>query len=99
LWQVFANAQLPHNLQDGNDHKSRNYISLLTEAAPVDGHGLGWFVGKSDSPRYLEHAGCGSGFATMMRLYPEAGLGIAILGNGTDLDRDGLMDLLAQLAW
>jgi CubicO group peptidase (beta-lactamase class C family) len=72
-------------------------ISLLTDTAPIDGHGLGWFVNESDSERYLEHAGGGPGFATMMRLYPERGVGIAILTNGTDLDRDGLMELVANL--
>jgi hypothetical protein len=34
-----------------------------------------------------------------MRLYPEERLGIAILANGTDLDRDGLADRLAQMDW
>jgi hypothetical protein len=74
-------------------------IALLTETAPVDGHGLGWFIDKTDSARYLEHAGGGPGFATIMRLYPEMGLGIAILSNSTDLDRDELVDLFAQLEW
>jgi hypothetical protein len=35
----------------------------------------------------------------MMRLYPERGLGMAILANGTDLDRQGLVDLLTSLDW
>lgn len=74
-------------------------VSLLTETAPIDGHGLGWFIGEANGSRYLEHAGGGPGFATMMRLYPDDGLGIAILANGTDLDRDGLMDLLAEMDW
>ena len=39
----------------------------------------------------------GPGFATTMRLYPEKGLGIVILANGTDLDRDGLADRLTEL--
>jgi D-alanyl-D-alanine carboxypeptidase len=74
-------------------------ISLLTDTTPIDGHGLGWFVDKSNLTRYLEHAGGGPGFATMMRLYPDRGIGIAILANGTDLNREGLMDLLANLEW
>jgi CubicO group peptidase (beta-lactamase class C family) len=74
-------------------------VSALTDTAPIDGHGLGWFVGESNNMPYLEHAGGGPGFATMMRLYPDAGLGIAILANGTDLDRSGLADLLAGMEW
>jgi CubicO group peptidase (beta-lactamase class C family) len=69
-------------------------ISTLTETPPIDGRGLGWAVGESTGERYLEHGGGGPGFATIMRLYPDAGIGIAILANGTALDRDGLADLL-----
>jgi len=71
-------------------------VSLLTDTAPIDGHSLGWFVGQSNGGRYLEHMGGGPGFATIMRVYPEKGLGIAILTNGTDMDRSGLADLLAS---
>jgi len=34
-----------------------------------------------------------------MRLYLEQGMEFAILANGTDLDRGGLMDLLAKMEW
>jgi CubicO group peptidase (beta-lactamase class C family) len=74
-------------------------VSLLTETPPIDGHGLGWFVNDSDNTRYLEHAGGGPGFATIMRLYPEKETSFAILANGTDLDRKGLMDLLGTMNW
>jgi CubicO group peptidase (beta-lactamase class C family) len=74
-------------------------ISLLTDAPPIDGHGLGWSVGKLNGTRYLEHAGGRPGFATVMRLYPDQGMGFAILSNGTDMDRDDLMDSLAQMEW
>lgn len=72
---------------------------MLTETPPIDGHGLGWSVGASNNALYLEHAGGGPGFATIMRLYPEKGIGFAILANGTDLDREGLMDMLAKMEW
>lgn len=74
-------------------------ISLMTETMPINNHGLGWMVGKSNNVLYLEHAGGGPGFATIMRLYPEKELGFAILANGTDLDREGLMALLENVAW
>jgi CubicO group peptidase (beta-lactamase class C family) len=74
-------------------------VSTLTETAPITGRGLGWYVGETNGERYIEHGGGGAGFATIMRLYPESGLGIAILANGTDLDRDGLAELLKRLDW
>jgi len=74
-------------------------ISMLTETPPIDGHGLGWIVGESKDDPYLEHAGGGPGFATIMRLYPDKGEGFAVLANGTDLDRDSLMDLLSTMDW
>ena len=84
---------------DENLLLSPESISLLTETPPIDSHGFGWSIGESKDELYLEHAGGGPGFATVMRLYPEKGIGLAILSNGTDLDRDGLMDLLASMEW
>ncbi len=92
-------AYLNLGMLDGELILHPESVSLLTETAPIDGHGLGWFVGEGNSSRFLEHAGGGPGFATMMRLYPDDGLGIAVLANGTDLDRDGLIDLLAEMDW
>ena len=73
-------------------------ISRLIDSEPLDGWGLGWAVGESDSERYLEHMGGGPGFATTLRIYPESGVGIAILANGTDFDRQGLANLLGKVA-
>jgi CubicO group peptidase (beta-lactamase class C family) len=92
-------AYLNRGTLDGNSILSSESISMLTGTEPLDDHGLGWFVYESKKERYLEHAGGGPGFATIMRLYPEAGVGIAILSNGTDLDRNGLVDLFAHLGW
>jgi CubicO group peptidase (beta-lactamase class C family) len=78
---------------------SSKSVSLLTNTIPIDGHGLGWFINESNNLRYIEHAGGGPGFATIMRLYPEENLGVAILANGTDLDQDGLEDLLMNPEW
>jgi len=82
---------------DGEPILSPESIAALTDTAPIDGRGLGWAVHKSNGERYLEHMGGGAGFATTMRIYPEVGLGIAILANGTDLDRSGLADLLRTI--
>ena len=87
-------AYLNHGILDGKRILSPESISTLTQTSPIDGHGLGWFVRDSNGARFLEHAGGGPGFATMMRLYPERGLGIALLANGTDLDGQGIIELL-----
>ncbi|HLO14561.1 MAG TPA: serine hydrolase domain-containing protein [Anaerolineales bacterium] len=92
-------AYLNHGTLDGETILRPESIAMLTETAPIDGHGLGWFIGESNGIRYLEHAGGGPGFATTMRLYPDKGLGITILTNGTDLDRTGLADLLVHIDW
>jgi len=92
-------AYLNRGALDGSRILNPGSISLMTATAPMDGHGLGWFVGESGSGRYLEHAGGGPGFATIMRVYPEIELGVAVLANGTDLDRENLVDLLANMTW
>jgi CubicO group peptidase (beta-lactamase class C family) len=62
-------------------------------------HGLGWYVIPEAGRVRLQHDGGGPGFATTMRLYPEERLGIALLANGTDLDRDGIASRLAEIDW
>jgi CubicO group peptidase (beta-lactamase class C family) len=92
-------AYLNGGTLDGKAILHPDSVSLLTNTSPLDGHGLGWFVDDSSESRTLGHAGGGPGFASVMRLYPERKLGIAILANGTDLDRDRLLDLIAGMAW
>lgn len=51
--------------------------------------GLGWFRRRSDRPmkvRYLEHLGGGGGFWNMMRLFPDLGAGVIVMGNATSYD-------------
>ncbi|NJC98868.1 MAG: beta-lactamase family protein [Anaerolineae bacterium] len=95
----FMLAYLNRGSLDGNLLLQPESISMLTETPPSDGHGLGWAIGETNGTHYLEHAGGGPGFAAIMRLYPELRIGFAILSNGTDLDRGGLMDLLAKMEW
>ena len=92
-------AYLNRGSLDGNLLLQPESVSLLTFSPPIDGHGLSRFVGKTKDALYLEHAGGGTGFATIMRLYPEKDMGFAILANGTDLDREGLMNFLAKMEW
>jgi CubicO group peptidase (beta-lactamase class C family) len=95
----FMMMYLNHGTLDGEAVLSPESVAMLTDTAPIDSRGLGWFVGESNGERYLEHMGGGAGFATTMRIYPESGLGIAILANGTDLDRAGLADLLRRIIY
>ena len=48
---------------------------------------------------YVQHMGGRPGFATIMRLYPQEGLGICILANGTRLEASVLVDLFSGLSW
>jgi CubicO group peptidase (beta-lactamase class C family) len=90
---------LNHGTLQGQAVLTPGSIDLLSDTQAIDGRGLGWAVHEVNGERYLEHMGGGAGFATNMRIYPEAGIGIAILANGTDLDRSGLADLLRSLEW
>lgn len=94
---------------DGVRILSPQSVAQMTEASHLLGegpnmaayqngqHGLGWYVIHEGQRLRLQHDGGGAGFATTMRLYPAEGLGIAILANGTDLDRDGIAHRLAQI--
>jgi len=95
----FMLAYLNGGALDGGSILKPETVDLMTHTAPLDGHGLGWFVSQAPNNFYLEHTGGGPGFATVMRLYPEKGLGVAVLANGTDLDYSGLANLLAGVNW
>ena len=60
-------------------------------------HGLGLWVFPTLHGERFEHTGAGLGFATLVRLYPEEGLTIALLANGTVLDREGIADRVYEL--
>jgi D-alanyl-D-alanine carboxypeptidase len=57
---------------------------VATGAAGVEsrmGMGLGWKFGQVATRTFLNHEGGGAGFTTELRLYPAAGLGIALAMN------------------
>lgn len=60
-------------------------------------HGLGWWVFPSPDGDMYQHTGAGPGFATILQLYPKERLGIAVLANGTSLDREGIASRLYEL--
>ena len=83
---------------------NRRYVDAAQSPAPIPGvgFGLGWFHLDEGGRVSLSHGGQGTGFASMMRLYPAENLGIAIMANSTYLGRNfGLdaVDLLGDLPW
>ena len=71
-------------------------ISL--EGRPFD-HGLGWFRPPADRdrrPRFVEHYGGGGGYHNLMRLYPDRGVGVVVMGNSTSYDVDAVADAIVE---
>jgi CubicO group peptidase (beta-lactamase class C family) len=63
-------------------------------------HGLGWFRPQKDrarAPAFVEHYGGGGGYHNLMRLYPDRGVGVVVMGNSTSYDVDTVADALAAL--
>lgn len=55
--------------------------------ASRDGVGIGWKLGRTPTHAFLNHEGGGAGFTTELRLYPEAGIGVAIALNAMRMPR------------
>jgi CubicO group peptidase (beta-lactamase class C family) len=62
-------------------------------------HGLGWIVIQNQGEVFYAHSGGGPGFASAMRAYPDRGLGMVVIANGTYLPRAEILDLVASLEW
>ncbi|MFN8218398.1 MAG: serine hydrolase domain-containing protein [Solirubrobacterales bacterium] len=56
--------------------------------------GYGWFRRGPDraAAEFWEHLGGGAGFWSMMRIYPEEGLGVVSMGNATSYDHDAVAE-------
>jgi CubicO group peptidase (beta-lactamase class C family) len=51
--------------------------------------GLGWFRrGATPQDDFVEHLGGGAGFWNCLRVYPERGIGVVLMGNATSYDHD-----------
>lgn len=56
----------------------------MRRIGPGAGHGLGWSRGPGEGrQRSVQHLGGGMGFWNLIRLYPDLGLGVAVMTNGT----------------
>jgi CubicO group peptidase (beta-lactamase class C family) len=63
--------------------------------------GLGWFRpadARDADPPFVEHLGGGAGFFDVIRLYPSAGVGAAVMGNATKYDIDAVAELALAFA-
>ena len=93
-------GQLMKNLLTSETLLSDESKTAMLPTGDLPGeHPLGWAEYELGERSWVQHPGGGPGFATLMRLYPEENLGIAILANGTALPANKLVDLLADLEW
>ena len=65
----------------------------------VDDRPLGWAEFNTEDRLWVQHRGGGPGFATIMRLYPDEGLGIVIMANSTNLQSETLVSALVNIDW
>ncbi|HSN37835.1 MAG TPA: serine hydrolase domain-containing protein [Arthrobacter sp.] len=79
---------------------ARRMRTIDQAGRPFD-HGTGWFRRPTKTPeQWVEHFGAGAGFWNVMRLYPDRGLGIVVMSNGTSMyDFEPLFALLAAAPW
>lgn len=63
--------------------------------------GLGWSHphDRPTGPAFVEHLGGGSGFFSVMRLYPDRDLGVVLMGNTTRYDYQTILDKIVNGAW
>jgi CubicO group peptidase (beta-lactamase class C family) len=90
-------ARLMMALSDGSVELSPETLALMRPHAGQ--RPLGWPEFAGGVRPWLQQRGGGPGFASIMRLYPEEGLGIVIVANGSNLDREGLADFVATIDW
>ena len=92
----FMSAHLSHGRANGVQILSRESVEqmqTITATGRKRDIGLGWFRQHSDrksDERYLEHLGGGGGFFNMMRIYPDRGLGVTVMGNATSYDHQSV---------
>ncbi|GAM51356.1 beta-lactamase [Nocardia seriolae] len=64
--------------------------------------GLGWFrphPGPQGPTEFVEHLGGGSGFWNVVRIYSQADLAIALMGNITGYDHNSIIDAITATSW
>jgi CubicO group peptidase (beta-lactamase class C family) len=76
-------------------------MRIIDQSGKPFSHGLGWFRRPTTSEEtWVEHFGAGAGFWNVMRLYPERGIGVAVMANSTSTyDFEPLFAGLAGASW
>jgi CubicO group peptidase (beta-lactamase class C family) len=85
---------------DGVRVLSPEATAQMQRITPRGGHrdfGLGWYRPRGQRD-FVEHLGGGSGFFTVLRLYPEQRLGVVLMGNTTRYDHDSIIDIIRASA-
>jgi len=89
--------------EESIEQMQRPIIAISDSPIPSDEEfkfALSWFVGAENGERVLSHGGGGMAFVTMLKLFPDSGIGIVVIANSTYLGRDmgsGIVDLIGEL--
>jgi CubicO group peptidase (beta-lactamase class C family) len=101
----FALIHLNGGQTNGMRLLSAESVAEMQRLTPRGGKrdfGLGWFRLREAGerrPAFVEHLGGGAGFWNVMRLYPEASLGVVMMGNTTSYDHGSILDAIVEVAW
>lgn len=83
----FLSDQLrPRSALFGQQARALFYEPQRTTNGHPVGMTLGWHTGADRGQRYFFKEGGGGGFHSMMRIYPERGIGTVVIGNGAGFD-------------
>jgi CubicO group peptidase (beta-lactamase class C family) len=99
-----ARAHLNQGTVDGVRLLSPTATAAMQRITPRGGSrdfGLGWFRTHSGdtSSTFVEHLGGGSGFFSVLRLYPHQRLGITLMGNATRYDHEKIIAAILDTTW
>jgi D-alanyl-D-alanine carboxypeptidase len=86
--------------RDGQVLSSASVREMLEPSRTRDGRvmhiGLAWHLGSIHGERFAVHEGGGGGWRSELRLYPDRGYAVAVLGNETTFATDGLARVVIQ---
>ena len=70
------------------------YAQQQTTRGTAVGTTLGWHIGDRDGTRFFCKEGGGGGFHSMMRVYPDNGVGTVVMTNATGFDVGRALDTI-----
>lgn len=77
-----------------NEYKKILFTENYTNDNKATGMCLSWFKGQLNGKQYYAHAGGGGGYYCEIRMYPDLGIGSAIMFNRTGLSDERFLDKL-----